>query len=142
MKKIKSILFLALTVFCLMMGGCAVYPSVKINDWNFTPQQASGTEIDLSLISGSELEFDFTVKNESEARELLASTFDVIFKNEEVETHAISIYIDNYKSSLNFAEYESKNIKLHAVSTSTVSESKSIIIKYDGTTIVEYIVKK
>ena len=142
MKKIKSTLIIALTVFCLVMGGCAVYSSVKINDWNFAPQQASGTEIDLSLISGSELEFDFTVKNESEARDLLASTFDVIFKNEEGETHAISIYIDNHKSSLNFAEYESKNIKLHAITTSTVSENKSIIIKYDGITIVEYIVKQ
>ena len=142
MKKIKSTLFFALAIFCMaLFGGCAIYPSVVINDWDFAPQQASGTEINLSLISGSEMEFNFTVKNYGEERNLLASAFDVLLSNGETSTSAISIYLDNHKSSLSFVKNESKNIKLHAVSTITISQSTSITIKYDGTAIVEYFVR-
>ena len=142
MKKAKISLILIGLIFCFaFFGGCAIYPSSIINDWNFAPQQASGTEIDLSLISGSELSFDFTIQNGSNARPLNASSFMVVFSKGESEENASIVYFDDYKSSLNFARYETKNIKLHAMSTSTISENSSITIKYDGRTIVTYIVK-
>ena len=142
MKKFKSVLFLSVLVICLsFIGGCAIYPSVTINNWNFVPQQASGTEIDLSLIAGSELEFDFTVHNQDEARDLLASTFSVVFTKNQSETNALSIYFDNHQTSLSFASFESRNLKLHVISTATVSSSTKITINYDGSTIIEYLVK-
>ena len=142
MKKINSMMFLSLALLCLaFVGGCAVYPSVVVNNWNFAPQQANGTELDLSLIAGSELEFNFTIKNEGEARDLLASTFDVIFTTESGESSALSIYFDNHQTRLSFVKYESKNIVLHAVSNTTVSESRRITITYDGQTLVQYLVR-
>ena len=142
MKKIKELSFMFIAVLCFaFFGGCAVYPSVTIDGWNFAPQQVSGTEIDLSLFSGSELKFDFTIKNQSEARTLRAENFDVIFKSGNNEQNAISVYFDNHEASIDFIQNESKNIKLCALATATVSESDKLIIEYDGRVVVEYKIK-
>ena len=139
MKKTKISLILLSVIFCFMiLNGCAIYNSVTINDWNIVPQQATGSEIDLSLFSGSDIEFDFTIKNQSEARDLIVGNFNVILVKGINEESVSTVYFDNHRATLSFAENESRNIKLHALSSSTISENTKIVIKYDGKTVVEY----
>ena len=144
MRKIKY-LNIGIVAICLitLLAGCLFFdPFVLVNNWRITPQQATGTEVNLSFVTGSEMEFAFTIKNLGEERNLYASNFDVVCVISGSEESSTAIYFDSpLITSINFAEEESKNITLHALTKSSFANSSKILVKYDGTTICEYIVR-
>ena len=135
MKKFKVLYFVPLALLCLLtFAGCLFFGTVEVNKWSFKPQQASGAEIAL----GTSMTFHFSVVNYDNERELKASAFKVSCVIDNSEYDAEAIYLDNLRSSVNFAQNESRNVELHVVTTSSFSSSSKILIKYDGRTIVEY----
>ena len=144
MKKIKLYCVMAITLCLLtLLSGCLFFdPFVIVNDWRITPQQASGSEVNLSFVSGSEMEFAFTIKNLGEERTLKSNTFDVVCVVNGTEESSATVYFDSIlQTSIDFSKNESKNITLHALTKSSFANSSKIIVKYDGTTIVEYLVR-
>ena len=143
MKKFKSLSLIFLVVFCIaIFAGCSLFESgfVIVDHWGFTPAQASGTDINLTIIKGSYLSFDFTIYNNISERTLLADSFDVVIVCNDVEESAEEIMFDNFQKSLSFGEKTKANIKLKALCKSTISGSAKIIIKYSGTTICQYLI--
>ena len=138
MRKLKALLFVPLAVLCLFVyAGCFLLGTVEVNNWSFKPQQASGAEIAL----GTSMTFHFSVVNYDNERELKASAFKVSCVIDNSEYDAEAIYLDNLRSSVSFAQNESRNVELHIVTTSLFSSSSKIVIKYDGQPIVEYLLR-
>ena len=143
MKKLKLFVAFAVALCCFsMLAGCLFFDGfVLVNNWRLTPQQATGTEVNLAFVSGSEMEFAFTVKNLGEARQLNANNFDVVCVVNNTEQNSISVYFDSHQASISFEQNQSKNITLHALTSSSFSNSSKVIIRYDGTIICEYLVR-
>ena len=142
MKKVKSFCLIVLAMLCLAVSGCSLFELglIKVNHWGFTPAQVSGTQIDTLIVQGTYLTFDFTVFNNAGERTLKSADFDVVIVENQEQTTAEAVYFDNLETSLNFAEKSYANIKLKALCNKTVTNSAEILIKYDGTTIVRYLV--
>lgn len=141
MKKLKSIITFVFVMFAIVMLSGCIFEGVNVNKWNFVPEQASGTELDLTFVSGSEMSFAFTVKNNSEERNLLSTTFSVVCKVGDQEKNIETLCFDSFATSITFEKNQSQNITLHAISTTSLSSCSKITIKYDGTTICEYTIK-
>ena len=142
MKKIKYLTFALITVLCLsMLAGCKILNISFINDWVFVPQQVTGSELNLSLISASSMEYTFNIKNNGEDRDLKANTFSIIYTIDGTNYQPTSITFDDYSTSISFLNKQSKDVTLKAISAISFTNNSKIVIKYDGTIICEYIVK-
>lgn len=143
MKKLKLFTTIAVALCCLaMVSGCLFFdPFVLVNNWRITPQQATGTEVNLSFVSGSEMQFSFTVKNLGEERNLNASNFDIVCVVDGTEHSSASVYFDSLQTSINFTTNQSQNVTLHALTSASFSNSSKVLVRYDGTTICEYLVR-
>ena len=141
MKKAKFLTLVLIAVLCLsMFAGCKILNISFINDWVFVPQQVTGSELNLSLISASSMEYTFNVKNNGDERELKSSAFTVNYKIDGSDYQPV-ITFDDYSTSISFLSKESKDVTIKAISTATFTNNSKIVIKYDGTVICEYIVK-
>ena len=140
MKKFKTLLFIPMAILCLLAyAGCILLGTVEINQWSFKPQQASGTEV----IFGSTMEFDFTIENYGDDRALSAGTFKIAYVQNGNEYNAEAVYLDNLmQTSVNFHHNESRNVKIYVITSNSFSNSEKIVIKYDGQTIIEYLIKQ
>ena len=142
MKNLKLFSFVLVAVLSAVLFAGCVFGTVTIDNWQFKPEQASGSSLDLTLINSSAMTFDFTITNKGNDRELLAESFKVIIKNGEQEVEADAVTFENLKTKIEFKANTSANIKLNAVATkSNLSENSKILIKYSGSLICEYKVK-
>ncbi len=141
MKKTKYLTLTLVALLCLsMLAGCKVFNISFINDWVFVPQQVTGSELNLSLISASSMEYTFNIKNNGEERELKSSAFTIVYTIDGTNYQPVVTFND-YSTSISFENKQSQDITLKAISTATFTNNSKIAIKYDGTLICEYTVR-